>query len=68
VVATLTPNPWLDLTYLLPAGADVGAEVQQALATTLEPSGKGLDVALALHAAGKHTVAVLHSPRRWADS
>jgi 1-phosphofructokinase len=59
VVATLTPNPSLDLTYLLPAGADAGAEVQRALATTLEPSGKGVNVALALHAAGKDAVAVL---------
>jgi 1-phosphofructokinase len=59
VVATLTPNPSLDLTYLLPAGAGADAEVQRAVATTLEPSGKGVNVALALHAAAKDAVAVL---------
>jgi 1-phosphofructokinase len=59
LAVTLTPNPSLDLTYRLAAGVSPDEEVQRALETTLEPSGKGVNVALALHRAGAEAVAVL---------
>jgi 1-phosphofructokinase len=59
LVVTVTPNPSLDLTYRLPAGSGPDEEVHRAVATTLEPSGKGVNVALSLHAAGRDAVAVL---------
>jgi 1-phosphofructokinase len=57
VIVTVTPNPSMDrtlhLTHLAPG------EVNRATATMTEPSGKGVNVALALNAVGVDTCAVL---------
>lgn len=57
-VVTVTPNPSLDVTYVLPAGAE-SSEVSRASRSTLEASGKGVNVSRALHAVGVPTCAVL---------
>jgi 1-phosphofructokinase len=57
-VVTVTANPALDVTYLLPPGAQSG-EVGRASRSTLEASGKGVNVSRALHAVGVPTFAVL---------
>jgi 1-phosphofructokinase len=59
VIITVTPNPALDLTYALPE--DVGSEVDvhRATRSTLEASGKGVNVSRALARAGRATCAVL---------
>ena len=64
MIVTVTPNPGLDLTYRLPAtgpGSDVGTDVDvhRAETSTLEASGKGVNVSRALTAAGVPTTAVL---------
>lgn len=59
VVITVTPNPSLDLTYTLPDGIGQDVEVWRATASTLEASGKGVNVSRALHAVGVLTCAVL---------
>ena len=58
-VITVTPNPGLDLTYTLPATDAREADVCRASHSTLEASGKGVNVSRALHAAGVPTCAVL---------
>jgi 1-phosphofructokinase len=57
-VVTVTPNPGLDVTYTLPDSAGEG-EVSRASGSTLEASGKGVNVSRALHAVGAPTCAVL---------
>jgi 1-phosphofructokinase len=64
VIVTVTPNPSLDLTYLLPAGTGAGlndptVEVHRAQSVTLEASGKGVNVSRALILAGRPSTAVL---------
>jgi 1-phosphofructokinase len=66
VIVTVTPNPSLDLTYLLPASpdgtgglTDPGVEVHRARSATLEASGKGVNVSRALTLAGRSSTAVL---------
>jgi 1-phosphofructokinase len=57
-VVTVTPNPGLDVTYVLPASTQA-SEVSRASRSTLEASGKGVNVSRALHAVGVPTCAVL---------
>ncbi|MFZ5871302.1 MAG: 1-phosphofructokinase family hexose kinase [Actinomycetota bacterium] len=57
MIVTVTPNPSLDLTYVVSALGDV--EVHRAEAFTVEPSGKGVNVSRALHQAGAPTTAVV---------
>lgn len=59
MIVTVTANPSLDLTYLLEHDLVSGAEVHRAHATTLEASGKGVNVSRALTAAGQRTCAVV---------
>jgi 1-phosphofructokinase len=58
-VITVTPNPGLDLTYTLPVSSSHDVDVCRASRSTLEASGKGVNVSRALHAAGMPTCAVL---------
>ena len=58
-VITVTANPGLDLTYTLPDAIGRDVEVWRATASTLEASGKGVNVSRALHAVGVPTCAVL---------
>lgn len=57
VFTTVTVNPSLDRT--LHVGALRRGDVHRAHRVSVEPSGKGVNVALALHAVGLDTVAVL---------
>ncbi len=57
MILTVTLNPSLDRTYRL--GPLRPGEVHRALADTVEPSGKGVNVALALHRAGVPARALL---------
>jgi 1-phosphofructokinase len=57
MITTVTPNPSLDRTLHLPRV--VLGEVNRATATMVEPSGKGVNVALALHSVGVPARAVL---------
>jgi 1-phosphofructokinase len=57
MITTVTPNPSLDRTLHLSQIA-LG-DVNRATATLVEPSGKGVNVALALHGAGVDVRAVL---------
>jgi 1-phosphofructokinase len=59
VVITVTPNPGLDLTYTLPAKGSRGVEVHRASSSTLEASGKGVNVSRALQTVAVPTCAVL---------
>jgi 1-phosphofructokinase len=58
VILTVTPNPSLDLTYALRDNA-VDGDVRRAERSTIEASGKGVNVSRALAAAGVPTCAVL---------
>ena len=58
-IVTVTPNPGLDLTYTLPVTSGRDVDVWRATASTLEASGKGVNVSRALHAVGVPTSAVL---------
>jgi 1-phosphofructokinase len=58
-VITVTANPGLDLTYTLPDDLGQDVEVWRATSSTLEASGKGVNVSRALHAVGVPTCAVL---------
>lgn len=58
MIITVTPNPALDLTYTLPAAVDATVDVHRATRSTLEASGKGVNVSRALHNAGLSTCAV----------
>jgi 1-phosphofructokinase len=57
MIVTLTPNPSLDRTLHL--GAFVRGRVNRATGTLVEPSGKGVNVALGLHRCGHAALAVL---------
>ncbi|KAA0081842.1 1-phosphofructokinase family hexose kinase [Mycolicibacterium sp. P9-64] len=57
MITTVTPNPSLDRTLRLPR-MTLG-QVNRATATMVEPSGKGVNVAIALHGAGVDVRAVL---------
>jgi 1-phosphofructokinase len=57
MIVTVTPNPSLDRTLHLPR-LEPGV-VNRATATMTEPSGKGVNVALALHGVGVDVCAVL---------
>ena len=50
MITTVTPNPSLDRTLHL--SRFVPGHVNRATATMVEPSGKGVNVALALHGVG----------------
>jgi 1-phosphofructokinase len=57
MITTVTPNPSLDRTLHLPRFEP--GHVNRATATMVEPSGKGVNVALALHGVGVPVRAVL---------
>ena len=57
MITTVTPNPSLDRTLRLPRFEP--GHVNRATATMVEPSGKGVNVALALHGVGVPVRAVL---------
>jgi 1-phosphofructokinase len=59
VIITVTLNPALDLTYTLPDAAVNEVDVHRATRSTLEASGKGVNISRALHNAGLPTCAVL---------
>lgn len=59
MIVTLTLNPSLDLTYVLVEGALGDVDVHRAATTTVEASGKGVNVSLDLHAAGTPTTAII---------
>jgi 1-phosphofructokinase len=59
VIITVTPNPGLDLTYTLPEVPDADVDVHRATSSTLEASGKGVNVSRALAKIGVPTCAVL---------
>lgn len=59
MIITVTVNPALDLTYVLPSAAGVEVDVHRATSSTLEASGKGVNVSRALNNAGLRTCAVL---------
>lgn len=58
MIVTLTANPSLDRTVALPGRLERG-QVQRALTTTVDPGGKGVNVARVVTAAGCLAVAVL---------
>jgi 1-phosphofructokinase len=57
MIVTLTPNPSVDRTLFL--DAFTRGAVNRCTATLAEPSGKGINVALALHSHGVPVLAVL---------
>jgi 1-phosphofructokinase len=57
MIVTVTPNPSLDITLRLDRFIHRG--VNRVHSSMREPSGKGLNVSLALHAVGADTIAVL---------
>jgi 1-phosphofructokinase len=59
VIVTVTLNPALDLTYRFSTAADQDADVQRATSSSLEASGKGVNVSRALAKVGTPTCAVL---------
>ena len=59
MIVTVTPSPSLDLTYVLPAALDPATEVHRARSSSIEASGKGVNVSRALARTGVPTVAVL---------
>lgn len=59
MIVTLTLNPSLDLTYALAEDTLGAIEVHRARTSSLEASGKGVNVSRALHAAGVPSIAVL---------
>jgi 1-phosphofructokinase len=59
VIITVTLNPALDLTYTFAEALDRDADVQRATASSLEASGKGVNVSRALAKVGTPTCAVL---------
>ncbi len=58
MIVTLTANPSLDRTVMLPAPLEVG-DVQSAASTREDAGGKGINVARAIAAAGEECAAVL---------
>jgi len=67
MITTVTPNPSLDRTLHLPRF--VAGHINRATATMLEPSGKGVNVALALHGVGVPACigGATHVPRQVAN-
>lgn len=61
MIVTLTANPSLDRTAALDAPLARG-QVQRVSGVTVEPAGKGVNVARAIHSAGLPVVAVLPAP------
>jgi 1-phosphofructokinase len=59
VIITVTPNPGLDLTYVLAHGTGADIDVHRARSATLEASGKGVNISRTLWAANVETCAVL---------
>lgn len=59
MIVTVTLNPGLDLTYTLAEPSLGAVDVHRATASTLEASGKGVNVSRTLARAGHATVAVL---------
>jgi 1-phosphofructokinase len=57
MIVTVTPNPSLDITLRLDRFIHRG--INRVHSSLREPSGKGLNVSLALHAVGADTIAVL---------
>jgi 1-phosphofructokinase len=57
MIVTVTPNPSLDITLGLDRFIHGG--INRVQSSLREPSGKGLNVSLALHASGADTIAVL---------
>lgn len=57
MIVTVTPNPSVDRTLHIPAL--IRGAVNRATSETVEPSGKGVNVALAIHRAGGDVRAVL---------
>ena len=57
MIVTVTPNPSID--HTIEVGALVPDAVHRAIRSSIEPSGKGVNVALALHHAGVPVAAVL---------
>ena len=57
MIVTVTPNPSLDITLGLDRFIHRG--INRVQSSLREPSGKGLNVSLALHASGADTIAVL---------
>jgi 1-phosphofructokinase len=59
MIVTRTPNPSLDRTLFL--DTFTRGAVNRCIATLVEPSGKGINVALALHSHGVPALALLPS-------
>jgi 1-phosphofructokinase len=59
VIVTVTLNPSLDLTYVLAESTLGEIDVHRAQTSSVEASGKGVNVSRTLHMAGVATVAVL---------
>lgn len=59
MIVTVTLNPGLDLTYALDEARLGDVDVHRARSTSVEASGKGVNVSRTLHAAGVGTRAVL---------
>jgi 1-phosphofructokinase len=59
VIVTVTPSPSLDLTYVLPRRLDPATEVHRAKSSSIEASGKGVNVSRTLARMGVPTIAVL---------
>ena len=59
LIITVTLSPALDVTYALPEGGGQDVDVFRASSSTLEASGKGVNVSRALHSVGVPTCAVL---------
>ncbi len=59
MIITVTPNPGLDLTYTLPEAPDADVDVHRATSSTLEASGKGVNVSRVLARVGVPTCTVL---------
>ena len=59
MIVTVTPSPSLDLTYVLPTALDPETEVHRARTSSIEASGKGVNVSRALARVGVPTIAVL---------
>lgn len=58
MIVTVTPNPSLDLTYTLSGQSGADVDVHRATKSTLEASGKGVNISRALSAFGSPTCAI----------
>ncbi|MGB3481000.1 MAG: hexose kinase [Mycobacterium sp.] len=59
MIITVTPNPGLDLTYTFAVVPESASDVHRAIGSTLEASGKGVNVSRALATVGVPTCAIL---------